>query len=140
MVIKERSEETKLIKRYFLCFLFLFYFFPTNIFAEEKKDYGIELICFGATWCEPCQKMKPILKELYKEGSKDGWRVYYIDVEKYKNTTWVKWHNSRTQEVPHLVICINRVPWIETVGFVNKKKLFEGLENAKKERQKRNHT
>jgi len=123
-------------KSCFLFFLFLFCLSSVNVFAEEKEDYGIELICFGATWCEPCQKMKPVLEELYEEGIKSGWKVYYINVKKYKNTSWVKWHNSRTKSVPHIVICINRVPWIESTGLMSKKELLDGLNGAKKELEK----
>lgn len=81
-----------------------------TIVPADKAD---TLIIYSATWCAPCQKMKPMLAKLRSQ----GYRVVSIDTDthtsKQKMTAWEKasflefepkkvptlyWYNSRIKE------------------------------------------
>lgn len=51
----------------------------TSITAASGSD--AQLLCFGATWCQPCQEMKPALDQL----SRDGYPVQKIDVDQHSD-------------------------------------------------------
>ena len=64
-----------------------------------ETDHRVELICFGAKWCGPCQKVKPILGRLHQE----GFPVFYNDIDQYPRMA--KTHNVTS--VPHWVLRVD---------------------------------
>lgn len=83
---------------------------PPKEIVSQRPD--VDLICFGATWCEPCQRMKDGLGKLRSK----GWDVYYNDVETTQNTRWTRYHRQTSTAVPHLVMWVDDEPWEQAVG------------------------
>ena len=55
-------------------------------FKKEVKESGkASIVQFSATWCNPCQVLKPIMEEISNEMS-DKLNFFYIDVEDSPNT------------------------------------------------------
>jgi len=46
---------------------------------EEKISTGIVLCYFGASWCQPCKVVSPIIEEISEERKDVG--VYKVNVE-----------------------------------------------------------
>lgn len=66
------------------------------VIDNKEKDH---LIIFTASWCQPCHKLIPVLKELY-EGLKDKVEFTYISID-----------DSRTIDNWSKVIEKNQIPW-----------------------------
>ena len=53
---------------------------PVETFDGSKLSaHRIELICFGAAWCSPCQALKPMILRMQGEGLP----VYYNDIGQF---------------------------------------------------------
>ncbi len=50
-------------------------------FKNIIKSQGLVLVDFYAEWCQPCQKLQTVLKEV-KTSSKDNIRVVKVNVDK----------------------------------------------------------
>ncbi|RZS39242.1 putative thioredoxin [Herbihabitans rhizosphaerae] len=47
-----------------------------------KSNEKLVIFDFGATWCPPCQEMKPVIDKLAKEGADAGkWILATVDVD-----------------------------------------------------------
>lgn len=66
------------------------------VIVNKEKDY---LVIFTASWCAPCHKLIPVLKELYGE-LKDKMEFIYISID-----------DSRTIDNWPKVIRKNAIPW-----------------------------
>lgn len=66
------------------------------VIINREKDY---LVIFTASWCQPCHKLIPVLKELYDE-LKDKMEFTYISID--DSRTIDKWPN---------VVEKNEIPW-----------------------------
>ena len=55
------------------------YITPKNFL--KNSDCETTIIKFGATWCNPCQKIKPALKALNDECTKMNKVYHFIDVD-----------------------------------------------------------
>lgn len=66
--------------------------FKTEVFdyvnAKEWKFLGNKpvIVDFYATWCGPCRKLAPVLKELQKEYG-DAIQIYKVDTDKAPNVS-----------------------------------------------------
>jgi len=49
--------------------------------VEATKDGRVLVVDFTATWCKPCQKMKPILEALCKERNADANKIKFVTVD-----------------------------------------------------------
>ncbi len=58
----------------------LLHFDETNFESEVLKSEKPVLVDFTATWCGPCQKLKPTLKKLFSE-KHDIVRVGQVDID-----------------------------------------------------------
>jgi thiol-disulfide isomerase/thioredoxin len=70
-----------------------------KLFQNESLKGKPYLIVFSATWCGPCQKQLPMLKQVYEKYKPEGLKVVYFnndsDVERWKEhirknkLTWI---------------------------------------------------
>ena len=57
----------------------------TSVLLENMEKKVLSLLYFTASWCGPCQKIKPFLKELSESLKKSGEyniEFYMIDIDK----------------------------------------------------------
>jgi len=55
-------------------------------FKKEVKESGKKsIIQFSATWCSPCQALKPIMEEISNEMS-DKLNFFYMDIDESPST------------------------------------------------------
>ena len=76
---------------------------------------SVEVIFFNATWCNPCQQMKPSIEKLVKE----GYPIEMVDVE--ENSTLAE--NAEVRGVPTTAIYENGVMVERLVGLQDEKLL-----------------
>lgn len=83
------------------------------IFQSQQEQSKPKLLYFGATWCEPCQKMKQMFdqKEIKLQLDKLTFRKYDIDVDTDEKDKWA----------------INLVPTVITIDKDGKVKRYTGL-------------
>jgi thioredoxin 1 len=72
---------------------------PKKTFSELIRSEKPVLVDFFATWCGPCQMMKPILKEL-SEKVGDQATIIQVDVDKNPRAASA----YRVQGVPTLIL------------------------------------
>jgi len=84
----------------------------------------IELIAFGATWCTPCQFLKPMIRRLQMEGLP----VYYNDVGQFPRMA----KGYGVSAVPHWILRVDGKVVEERLGRdVSEKEIREWLRHAK---------
>ena len=54
--------------------------FKDEDFDSKIKNEDISILQFSASWCKPCQVLRPILEKLSEE-YKDKANFYYADIE-----------------------------------------------------------
>ena len=69
--------------------------------AEDPPPTNL-LVAVTAEWCEPCQRMKPSLLAMRR----DGWNVRIIDYDRYRNHPWMVLHVAG-RPVPCFVMCLD---------------------------------
>lgn len=70
--------------------------------AQVKAD---RVVIVGATWCAPCQRLKPTIKQVKSE----GYDVNYIDIE--------SWKGEEVSSVPTTFYYRGTTPLSKTVGL-----------------------
>lgn len=55
-------------------------------FETISKEDRIFVLCFTASWCRPCHKMKPVILDIQKAYA-DTVRFFYVDVDESKDFT-----------------------------------------------------
>lgn len=86
---------------------------------EVKKEEGIVLIDFYATWCMPCKAMSPILEEIAKEYEEV--KVVKVDVD--KNEELAIQHN--VMSIPTILIMKNGEVIKTFVGITSKENIIK---------------
>lgn len=59
-----------------------------NQISLSKQEGKLILIDFWATWCAPCIKEQPLLKELYQSFHDQGFNIYGVSLDRNKEN-WV---------------------------------------------------
>jgi len=91
-------------------------FADTPFFEEIKNSDRPVVVDFTATWCGPCQMLKPVLEELESEGKV---KVVMVDVDQFPAIAG----NFGVNGIPHLMF-VNKGAIAQTViGFQPKEKL-----------------
>jgi len=96
--------------------------FTISELENVLKKHNVVLIDFSAEWCVPCQKMKPVIKEIQKE--KPNTKVLFIDAD--VNKELIK--KYQVKEVPVFIIFKNSNEIFRHVGVISKEKLLKQLE------------
>lgn len=69
---------------------------------ELRRDKKCVLIDFWASWCNPCRKSIPGLKDIYKEFAGKGLEIISISIDK-RNEDWQKTLNEEQLPWPSLI-------------------------------------
>lgn len=91
---------------------------------EQETSKGLVLVDYWATWCGPCRKMAPILKEIATETNV---KVGKLDVDDYK--AFVRTKNVST--IPTMIIYKDGKEVQRLVGVYTKDELIEVLNSYK---------
>jgi rhodanese-related sulfurtransferase len=86
---------------------------------------SLVLVDFGATWCPPCRKMEPILKEIEEENP----TVTLLKIDGGSQSTLMKTH--RVFEMPTYILYKDAKEVWRGVGFIDKNKISNALERFK---------
>lgn len=68
------------------------------------------ILYFGAKWCPPCRKAKPIIAEYEPQLN---FNFYYVDVDEYPNTTGF----NNVRSLPTIIMFEHGVPVKTLKGF-----------------------
>lgn len=97
--------------------------------SSRAERLPVELICFGAAWCQPCLKMAPVRDALRKA----GWRVYHVDVDAMAESAWTRWHRANATAVPHFLVLVDGEPWQHATGARSSGYLVDWLRRGENE-------
>jgi len=86
---------------------------------------SLVLVDFGATWCPPCRKMEPIVKEIEEENPK----VTLLKIDGGSQTSLMKNHN--VFEMPTYILYKDGKEVWRDSGLMEKNKLSNALEQFK---------
>jgi thioredoxin-like negative regulator of GroEL len=70
-----------------------------------------KLLYFGASWCGPCKRLKPIVE---KEAPEQGYDVEFLDIEDDDDTVIAESYNVRS--VPTIIVIENGKETKRAVG------------------------
>jgi thioredoxin len=91
-------------------------------FAEKIKGKPMVIIDYNATWCGPCKKLSPILKEWVK--AQNG-KVELIEIDVDENQELAKAKNI--ESIPYLEMYKNGVKTWTSVGLIGKEELDKSV-------------
>ena len=91
-----------------------------------KDETCYILFYFTATWCGPCQKIKPIIEEISKGVDESKLKVCMIDID--NNSELVEKYNIRS--VPTMILLLNDEQ-VAICNGANKEKLVNLFKNIK---------
>ena len=94
-----------------------------NNLNTVNDDFAV--VDFSATWCGPCQMLKPVFHKLAEEKSRDAF--YSVDVDANRALA----SKFRVFSVPTVVILKNGKEVARTVGFRPKKALNAWIESVR---------
>ncbi|MCP4897560.1 MAG: thioredoxin family protein [bacterium] len=64
--------------------------------APTPEGKAETLVVFSATWCGPCQQMKPLWKKLKDQ----GYRIHQVDIDRPDPKIPAKYRSHRPRSVP----------------------------------------
>jgi thioredoxin 1 len=91
-------------------------------FAEKIKGKPMVIIDYNATWCGPCKKLSPILKEWVK--AQNG-KVELIEIDVDENQELAKAKNI--ESIPYLETYKNGVKTWTSLGLIGKEELDKSV-------------
>ena len=89
-------------------------------FQNQIDSSKLSLVQFSASWCQPCQMLKPIVSKISEDFS-DKIDCYYHDIESQPN----KPVEYAVRGVPTLILCKNGKLLATKVGSSNEKDLLD---------------
>ncbi|MEG2250711.1 MAG: thioredoxin family protein [Bacilli bacterium] len=90
-------------------------------YVEEVEEYDdFILLDFFATWCGPCQMLKPVL-----ESVEDIIKVVQLDVDRYDID-----YNFKIKSIPSLYVIKNNKIVNKTEGYQNEKELLNFIKES----------
>ncbi|MEG0137778.1 MAG: thioredoxin domain-containing protein [Bacilli bacterium] len=90
-------------------------------YIEEVEEYNdFVLLDFFATWCGPCQMLKPVL-----ESVEDIIKVVQLDVDRYDID-----YNFKIKSIPSLYIIKNNKIVNKTEGYQTEKELLNFIKES----------
>lgn len=94
--------------------------------AELAKvmNEGKKILVFGATWCKPCEALKPVLDQVSAELF--DVEFYHVDVDKESKVAI----QSQVRGVPTVVMYKNGVEKRRFVGALTSSRVKEEIKNA----------
>ncbi len=90
-----------------------------NFENEVLKSDKITVVDFAASWCGPCQMMKPVFHSLAEE--KDEYKFCSIDIDKSPITA----NDYKVQFVPTFIAFKNGAEIGRCVGVVSKEEILQ---------------
>ena len=97
----------------------------TEKIKELRKETGVVLVEFYASWCPHCQKMMPVVADV-KALFEGRAPVYQFDID--ENTEFAD--SLDVQSIPTFIIFDNGEPVWRTSGEISADKLSSELEKA----------
>jgi len=94
-----------------------------NFEEEVLKSKTKVLVDFNATWCGPCQMLKPIIEQLSEE--MDNVKFVSINVDEQHDLN----HKYNVSAIPCLIMFNKGVEEKRTVGFTSKDDLKKWVED-----------
>ena len=94
----------------------------SELYMEMLKSSSLVLVDFGATWCPPCRKMEPILREIEKENP----TVPLIRIDAASQTALMKTNN--VLEMPTYILYKEGNEVWRASGLMEKEKLSKAIE------------
>lgn len=91
-----------------------------------KDETCYILFYFTATWCGPCQRIKPIIEEISKGVDESKLKVCMIDID--NNSELVEKYNIRS--VPTMILLLNDEK-VAICNGANKEKIVELFKKIK---------
>jgi thioredoxin 1 len=91
-------------------------------FAEKIKGKPMVIIDYNATWCGPCKKLSPILKEWVK--AQNG-KVELIEIDVDENQELAKAKNI--ESIPYLEMYKNGIKTWTSLGLIGKEELDKSV-------------
>ncbi|CRG96802.1 thioredoxin-like protein 2, putative [Plasmodium gallinaceum] len=93
-----------------------------------KKVNGEKLVVaqFGASWCAPCKKMKPLIKQLGEDN--ENIETLYIDIDEFPELG----ENEDINELPTFLLRKNG-KYLDKIIGTNEKELIKSIEKHQKD-------
>lgn len=96
----------------------------TDFQSKVMDQQGLVVVDYGATWCGPCKKLKPILEELSIE-MKDKAQFYYVDAGEQPGLA----QKFGVMSLPTLLFFKSGEVQDRIVGLVAREKIVEKIES-----------
>ncbi|CRG99466.1 thioredoxin-like protein 2, putative [Plasmodium relictum] len=98
----------------------------SNMDDYLKKVNGDKLVVaqFGASWCAPCKKMKPLIKKLGEDS--ENIETLYIDIDEFPG------ENEDINELPTFLLRKNG-KYLDKIIGMNEKELTNSIEKHQKD-------
>lgn len=101
--------------------------------AMPTTSLQVELLMFGAEWCEPCKQMTPIIRRMRER----GYKIFHARVDKPKWDQLTKAHRADKHALPFFVIGVDGRAWKIWEGRTSERKLIERWQEAENEWRRR---
>ena len=99
--------------------------FKDDDFNSKIKNEDISILQYSASWCKPCQNLKPIMEKLSEE-FKDKANFYYADIDDNAIQTA---SDANVRGVPTVVVYRKGEEVARKVGGLPEQQMREFLNN-----------
>lgn len=88
-------------------------------FEKEVLKADKVLVDFNASWCGPCQMLRPVLEELAEEN--ENLKIVSVDIDECDDLA----HEYEVSSIPCLVVFENGKEKARNIGLMSKKKILK---------------